>query len=72
MKYELKYQPEKGGDWPFRVQYNDADFFATRNKRMLISKWCMNTFDSGSWYQQGASVWFKHREDALMFMLKWS
>lgn len=66
MKFELKYQPEKGGDWPFRCQPTCLPAI-----RQDYQEWCTDTFEPGSWYGTGgASYWFKNREDALMFIMR--
>lgn len=68
MKFELKYQPEKGGDWPFRALYVAPPPF----KFIDWEEWCANTCAPKSWVRVGASIWFKNREDALMFIMRWS
>jgi hypothetical protein len=74
MKFEMKYQPEKGGDWPFRCMSitppGNPVIWHAWYKRW--EDWCAGTFKDGDWHRTGASVWFKNREDALMFMLRWS
>lgn len=73
MKFKLKYQPEKGGDWPFRCEHNSLSEGPVPFEQFKAwDEWCTQTFKSGSWYRSGASIWCQHREDALMFIMRWS
>lgn len=72
MKFELKYQPEKGGDWPFRAQYDPLNYGPVRTAQLNSwDDWC-DKCAAGGWLRTGASYWFKHREDALMFIMRWA
>lgn len=71
MKFELKYQPEKGGDWPFRCQRTPFGTTGLTDAKSW-ENWCGETFNNGTWYRDSGSLWFKNREDALMFIMRWA
>lgn len=70
MKWEYKYNPEKGGDWPFQVKIHHLSLTSRGTKDEYI--WCNETFTNGTWYSTIGTFNFKNREDAMMFMLRWS
>lgn len=72
MKFELKYQPEKGGDWPFRVQYDPMNYGPVPMDQLKVwDDWCRKCATDRGWWRSGSSYWFMHREEALMFIMRW-
>ena len=71
MKWEYKYLPDKGGDWPFRVTYAGPMGSLSKN-RYDIDAWCSSTFEYKQCLSNGSSFWFKEKEHAEFFMLRWS
>jgi len=68
--WEYKYNPTKGGDWPFQVKM----IHLVRDPRVDVEiyHWCKKTFPKGTWYNTITTYNFKNREDAEFFMLRWS
>lgn len=73
MKFELLYQPERGGDWPFRVKHDSMTYGPVPFEQVKVwDDWCYECAANKGWYRQGVSFWFKNREDALMFIMRWA
>jgi hypothetical protein len=62
-------------DYKFRTnckQYPHRVGFDDHKTSMAAFVWCHKTFAEGTWYTSFAAFFFKNKEDAELFIMRWS
>jgi len=78
MMLEYSCSPYTSAVWPHRVgiyyHHSISGLISTARLRKIdeIDKWCSDTFDAMSFVSIGETWHFKNKEDAMVFLLRWS
>ena len=69
MNWRYSYKQDHG-DWPFRCVFLGTNDDHIKQRESIVD-WCCEVFPSRHWFVQGRAFWFKEKEYAELFLLRW-
>jgi hypothetical protein len=72
MTLEYSHRPYTDNRFPHRIKYCGPAGSLISAGSGNIDKWCEDTFGENSFITSGVTWNFKTKEDAMMFILRWS